>query len=152
MDLTKLQEALDEIFDAELMRHAYTDYARDYEMLIALPVTEPVRLRYLFKYCVEARVSSALAPHIWQVSLDDSLLEWPSPTYEDGHIWGVRSQGLYPGAEIVPDSSTAREWSAALGRDFHEIRVGTNVQVITLVFADLDVTSSRSPGSRGPGG
>ncbi|MFD9942427.1 hypothetical protein ACFWYW_34390 [Nonomuraea sp. NPDC059023] len=151
MDLTKLQEALDEIFDAGLMRHSYTDYARDYEMLIDLPVTEPVRLRYLFKYCVEARVSSALGPHIWRVSLDDSLLEWPSPACE-GYVWSARWQNLYPGAEIVPDSSTAREWSAALGRDFHEIRVGTNVQVITLVFADLDVTSSRSPGSRGPGG
>ncbi|MFI6318318.1 hypothetical protein ACIBG8_12400 [Nonomuraea sp. NPDC050556] len=143
MDTVALQAALDEIFDFALVFHAYTDYMRDYEALIYIPITptttEPVNLRYVFKYCVEAHVSTAVSPKTWQTSLDDSLLGDPEQAV-DGFVWGVRWQNLYPGAEIIVDSAKAREWSAALGIDFHEVRITTEAQVLSLVFSDLEVS------------
>ncbi|WP_185949204.1 hypothetical protein [Microbispora sp. KK1-11] len=40
----------------------------------------------------------------------------------------------------MPDSQQAREWSEALGIDFHEVRFETSGHDITLVFSDLQVT------------
>ncbi|MEO3875393.1 hypothetical protein ABGB18_41980 [Nonomuraea sp. B12E4] len=145
MDVLALQQALDDVFDQALIYHAYTPYMRDYEMIIyatADPRTgvPPAHVRYLFRYCVEANVSTAVRRDMWRKSLDDRLLDHPVSDDLEGYVWGVRWQALYPGAQIVADSVRASEWAEAVGTDFHEVRFETNGHDITLVFSDLQVT------------
>ncbi|MBB2746968.1 UNVERIFIED_ORG: hypothetical protein FHR35_006847 [Microbispora rosea subsp. rosea] len=141
MDVSTLQQALDTVFDQALVYHAYTDYMRDYEMILYLtadPVAgvAPIYLRYLFRYCVEVRTCTSVRRDVWRESLDDRLLGDPGTIDQDGYVWGVKWQCLYPGGTIVPDSQR----SEALGIDFHEVRFETNGHDITLVFSDLQVT------------
>ncbi|MBE3014888.1 hypothetical protein IL992_37810 [Microbispora sp. NEAU-D428] len=145
MDVPTLKQALDNVFDQALVYHAYTDYMRDYEMIVYLasdPVTgvPPMYLRYLFRCCVEVRTCTSVRRDVWRKSLDDRLLGDPGTIGQDGYVWGVKWQCLYPGGRIVFDSQHAREWSEALGIDFHEVRFETNAHDITLVFSDLQVT------------
>ncbi|WP_101789147.1 hypothetical protein [Nonomuraea indica] len=146
MDLSALQQFLDDAFDQALICHGFTDYMRDYEMIIYLPVDSrariaPVHLRYLFRHCMEAHVNTALRRDIWQGSLDDRLLGDPASHEIDGFCWGVRWQNLYPGATIIQDSARARAWGDALGIDMHEVRFEANAHDITLVFSDLQVAT-----------
>jgi hypothetical protein len=145
MNLDQMQEALADIFDQAIEYHGFTDYMRDYEIIIHAtgdPRTgiPPTYLRCLFKYCVEAHVYSAVSPEAWRQSLDDLLIDYEIGKHLDGYVWGVRCQGLYPGAEIVADSERAQHWHDSIGIDFHEVRFETNGHNITLVFSDLEVT------------
>ncbi|MET7460412.1 hypothetical protein [Nonomuraea sp. NPDC005501] len=146
MDLAALQQHLDDAFDQALVYHGYTDYMRDYEMIIYQPVDPrvgiaPVHLRYLFRHCVEAHVKTALRRDIWRDSLDERLLGDPASHEIDGFAWGVKWQNLYPGAKIIHDSERARTWAEDLGNDVHEVRFESNAHDITLVFSDLQVTT-----------
>jgi len=144
MDPLKLQEALDQAFDQALLRHGFVNYARDYQLVIR-PITGagtelmPPALRYLFRYCVQANCVTTVPGHTWRESLDDRLTAYETGVTLNGYLWGVDWQMLYPGAELVADSSTARDWAAAVGIDFHEVRIQTNVHDLTLVFSDLRV-------------
>ncbi|WP_103501695.1 MULTISPECIES: hypothetical protein [unclassified Streptomyces] len=145
MDSAVLKQLLDETFDHVLVHHGYTNYMRDYEVIVyatADPRTgvSPSHLRYLFRYCVEARCETSVPVDTWRVSLDDRLVA-PEPGVElDGYHWGVRWHALYPGAELSPESEAARRWSKALGIDFHEVRIATDAHHVTLLFSDLQVS------------
>lgn len=145
MDAAALQQVLDDVFDQALVHHGYVDYMRDYEAIVyatADPITgiQPTYLRYLFRYCVEARCQTAVDTRIWQISLDDRLTEHASGADLDGFVWGVKWQCLYPGATIVAGSELASTWAAAIGIDFHEVRIETEAHDLTLVFNDLEVS------------
>lgn len=152
MDAASLQVHLDAIFDQGLVYHGYTDYIRDYELFVyctADPRTGvlPEHLRYLFKLCVHAEINTAVSPEIWARSLDERLIDYESGKDLDGYVWGVKWQVLYPGAQVVAGSERAKTWSRKLGVEFHEVRIGTNGNNLTLVFSDLDVTQVE-PGYR----
>ncbi|WP_106396890.1 YxiG-like protein [Actinocorallia populi] len=153
MDVSELQRALDEIFDGAVGHHGFVDYMRDYEVIVhvtADPSTgiPPADLRYLFRYCVHARCETTVSPEIWARSLDDRLTDYATGVDLDGYVWGVKWHSLYPGATIVADSPPARRWTAALGIDFHEVRIETNAHDLTLVFSDLQVTRITEAGER----
>lgn len=144
MDTALLTELLGETFDQALVFHGYTDYLRDYEVVVYMtadPRTgiEPSYLRYLFRYCVEARCESSVSAEIWRVSLDDRLVDRENDADLDGFVWGVRWQRMYPGARLIPESEAARRWTRAVGIDFHEVRIETEAHRLTLVFSDLQV-------------
>ncbi|MFG1823816.1 hypothetical protein ACGFIJ_15140 [Microbispora bryophytorum] len=144
MDPVKLQRALDEVFDHALLRHGFVDYMRDYQLVIHMTAdprtgVAPATLRYLFRYCVQARCATTVAADIWRDSLDDRLTSYQTGVDLDGYVWGVNWQRLYPGATLIADSPTARDWSAAIGIDFHEVRIKTNAHDLTLVFSDLQI-------------
>nr|WP_234337906.1 hypothetical protein [Streptomyces sp. NRRL WC-3725] len=82
----------------------------------------PGHLRYLFRYCVEARCETSVPAETWRISLDD---RWHAP---------------YPGAKLLPESEATRRWSKALGIDIHEVRMETNAHNVTLLFSDLQVS------------
>jgi hypothetical protein len=112
VDVSTLRQALDTVLDQALVYHAYTDYMRDYEMILYLtadPATgvQPVYLRYLFRYCVEVRTRTSVRRDVWRESLDDRLLGDPGTIDQGGYVWGVKWQCLYPGGTIVPDSQRA---------------------------------------------
>ncbi|MEU7748752.1 hypothetical protein [Nonomuraea sp. NPDC049158] len=145
MDAAVLAQMLDETFDHAVVHHGYTDYMRDYEVIVyvtADPRTgvEPAYLRYLFRYCVEARCESSLAPEIWRRSLDDRLIDFETGVDLDGYVWGVKSHDLYPGATVLPESQATRRWAQAVGIDFHEVRLETNAHHLTLLFSELQVS------------
>lgn len=140
-----MQRAFDEVFDQALLFHGYTDYMRDYELIthsVADPATgvPPGFDRYLFRYCVEALVTTTVTPETWTVSLNERLLDHDAAADLDGYVWGVKWQCLYPGAMLLPPSSRTAWWSAAVGIPFHEAVVETNAHKITLVFSHLDVS------------
>ncbi|MET9833995.1 hypothetical protein ABZ078_32925 [Streptomyces sp. NPDC006385] len=65
MDTAVLEQLLDDVFDQAVVHHGHTAYLRDYEVVIhatADPRTgiEPAYVRYLFRYCVEARCETSL--------------------------------------------------------------------------------------------
>jgi hypothetical protein len=81
VDVQQLTEAFDDIFDQALVFHGFTDYMRDYDILVyaaADPRTEiaPKYLRYRFKHCVRASVNSVVTPQTWSRSLDDRLVDF----------------------------------------------------------------------------
>ncbi|MEY9887268.1 hypothetical protein ABIA31_000897 [Catenulispora sp. MAP5-51] len=89
MDLAVLERALDEIFDHGVVYHGFTDYMRDYEVIVhvsADPRTgiAPAHLRYVFRYCVEADCRTTVSPETWRRSLDDRLLE--PDAEQDGYV------------------------------------------------------------------
>jgi hypothetical protein len=140
MHAASIQSALDQLFDQALIFHGFTDYVRDYELVVyeKTAVRPPRLLRCVFKYCVEARVGTP-GPEFWKVSLADHLLQFPhEPT--QGFVWGVKYQELYPGGRVNAESDLARRWSEAVGVEFHEVLIETNCQKITLVASDAEVT------------
>jgi hypothetical protein len=147
MDTAVLEQMLDETFDHAVVHHGYTNYMRDYEVVVhatADPRTgiTPSHRRYLFRYCVEARCETSVPAETWRVSLDDRLVESESGTGADpdGYVWGVKWHCLYPGAKLLPESEATRHWSNALGVDFHEVRMETNAHNLTLLFSALQVS------------
>jgi hypothetical protein len=71
MSRETIVSAFGDVFDHALLFHAFTDYMRDYEMVLyaaAAPSTgnPPEHLRYLFRYCVEANVESVVTAETWR--------------------------------------------------------------------------------------
>jgi hypothetical protein len=145
MDVVALRRALDDVFDQAVVYHGFTDYMRDYEVIVyaaAAPSTgiPPANLRYLFRYCVEVDVRTAVRPEVWKQSLDDRLTDFDTGKDLEGFVWGVKWQNLYPGATVVDNSSRAQAWAESLGIEFHEVRIDSDGHNLTLVFSDLTVT------------
>ncbi|NAS26605.1 hypothetical protein GT755_33635 [Herbidospora sp. NEAU-GS84] len=144
MDPVRLQQALDDVFDQALLSHGFTTYMRDYQLVIHTTADPrsgiaPATLRYLFRFCVQADCTTTVPAEIWRKSQDDRLITYPTGVDLDGYVWGVQWQLLYPGATVVTDSPTARNWAAAVGIDFHEVRIQTNAHDLTLIFSDLRI-------------
>lgn len=144
VDVQQITEAFDDVFDQALLFHGFADYMRDYDLLVYAIADRrtgipPDYLRYRFKYCVRATVTSAVTPETWSRSLDDRLVDVEKGRELDGYVWGVRWQALYPGAKLLPGTSETSAWSARLARPFHEAVIETNGHNICLVFSDLSV-------------
>ncbi len=145
MDIDRLTKMLDEFFDQALVFHAFTPYMRDYELIVyatADPITgiQPAYQRFLFRYCTEATTRSMVPEEIWRRSLDERLIRHETGRDLDGFVWGVNWQCLYPGMRLVGESESAARWQRALGLDFHEVKITTEAQEITLVFSELVIT------------
>jgi hypothetical protein len=148
MDSTAMQAAFDDVFDHAVLFHGFTDYMRDYEIIIYLS-SDPAsgipheQRRLLFKYCVHATVETTLTNDTWKRSWDDRLINYDtgSELYETapGYVWGVKSQDLYPGLKLISASPDADRWSRQLDRPFHQAEAHLNAQRVTLIFSDLEV-------------
>ena len=153
MDGQVLDDALDELYDHALVFHGFTDYTRDYEVIVFLSSDPrsgiaPVHRRYLFKHCVQATVTTMLRAETFAVSMDERYLTFDDADPMLGYVWAVRWQCLYPGGCQNSDSEIAQQWTEAVGVGFFEVELETNVQRITLVFADFsvdDVPSGYTP-------
>ncbi|WP_217247074.1 hypothetical protein [Streptomyces sp. AC602_WCS936] len=143
MDTAELQRTLNEHIEAVVVHHGYTTYMRDYEVIVNVwngPQSPSTYLRYLFRYCVEARCETFLSTDTWRDSLDDQLLDHETADPDlGGYVWGAKYHELY-GAELRLKSEAALRWSKAVGIDFHEVHVETNAHDLTLLFSDLEVS------------
>lgn len=147
-----MQRVLGEARGQALVFHGFTDYMRDYDMIV-FRMTDaqegvPARhVRYRFTHCMLAMVESGLPTKTLLASLDDDLLEPPTGPV-DGFPWGVRWQRFEPGATLIKGSRSARKWSGALKIPMHEVRINVDAHSMTLVFSDLivsDVPSGYRP-------
>lgn len=128
--------------DAAVLRHGFTDYMRDYEILVGarygLPNTDIHR--YQFIGCVESHYETKLGK-IFEQSISDEFVysgpDYPEKPDPDGFIWGVRFADAYPGLKYVEDGKRAEYWSQKTGRKMHEILLETNAYFLRLVFADI---------------
>ena len=146
MDASEIQSAFDDVFDQAVVFHGFTDYMRDYELLIDAIAESRTgirakHLRYRFTHCVRATVTTALSAEIWKRSLDERLIDYELGRELDGYVWGVKSQVLYPGMKLVHESADATRWSHELGIPFHEAATETNGHNFFLVFSDLAVST-----------
>jgi hypothetical protein len=144
VDASQIRAAFDDAFDQALVFHGFSDYMRDYDLFIyttAAPRTgvRPEHLRYRFTHCVKAEVRTAVPAEVWARSLDERLVTYDEGVHLDGYVWGVAWQMLYPGMELVENSSEAGRWSAALGIPFHHAEIRANGHDLDLVFSDLRV-------------
>lgn len=129
-------------FDAAIVRHGFTDYIRDYEIIVAArngPPNTDVH-KYQFIGCVEAHYQTKLNG-LFAQSLSDEFVysgpDYPDKENPDGFIWGVRFADAYPGMEYLETGERAGYWSGLMGRKMHEITVETNAYLLRLVFADV---------------
>lgn len=109
MGTEQITAILDEVFDQAIVYHGFTDYLRDYEVVLfctADPITgiPPAYARLRFKHCVAAEITTAVRADVWAQSLDERLIEYETGVDLDGYVRGVKWQANYPGASLVADS------------------------------------------------
>lgn len=144
--MTTVKELLEQndFYDYAIVRHGFTDYMRDYEIIVHFGFHSGNALeKYQFVGCIEATYSSALSPRVLAQSLaDENVLAGPGTVKGDlpeGYIWGVRYAAVDPGWRYVENGERAMQWSKLMGRKMHEIDINTNVFNLKLVFADIRV-------------
>lgn len=142
--MNPVQELLsrEDFFDAAIMRHGFTDYMRDYEVIVGARGGPPHTdiHRYHFVGCVEAHYETAVSPSTFAASLPDDFVlsgpDYPDKPDPHGFIWGVRYSNAYPGLTYVAGSTRAERWTRTLGVPMHEITLQTEAFTLTLVFAE----------------
>jgi len=130
-------------FDAAILRHGFTDYMRDYEIIVGgrdgPPHTDVHR--YQFVGCVDAIYATAIRPEVFAKSIPDEFVlsgpDYPEKDEPDGFIWGTRWSCAYPGLEYLAPSERAARWSRLLGRPMHEVSIATEAFRLNLVFAEV---------------
>lgn len=137
----KMQEY--DIFDNSILSHGFTDYMRDYRMVVYSMVgSQDVGYwEYLFKACVECNYQTTvttLSVNGWtdDVFIDRDVYE---SSGQNGFLWGLKFSPAYPGWTYVEDSPRASSWADVIGMPMHEVGIETNHFNLTLVFHDLDV-------------
>ncbi|MGC5054520.1 hypothetical protein ACLQ2S_24055 [Micromonospora sp. DT48] len=73
MDAATLKQALDDVFDQVLVYHEFTDYMRDYEVIVYATADPrsgiaPAYLRYVVHYCVEAHCRTTVHGHAFHLT------------------------------------------------------------------------------------
>jgi len=139
----ELQNVLNEwnIFDRAITRHGFTPYNRDYRIEIA-PEGAGEGVEYMFRGCVEAHYENRVVPTAYPAFMDDRFIDhhtWEAAGHPQGFVWSVNFAEAYPGWKYVENSERATSWSHKLGLPMHEVRIETNIYLLTLVFHDLTV-------------
>jgi hypothetical protein len=143
--MATVEQVLDRetFFDAAILKHGFTDYMRDYELIVSgrdgPPHTDVHS--YQFVGCVEAATETRVAPNVFTRSLPDDFVysgpDYPDKGDPDGFVWGVRWSCAYPGLKYVRNGTRASVWSKKLGRPMHEVTIETEAFHLRLVFADI---------------
>lgn len=144
MDSTGLAGVLEAIGEGAVVFHGFTDFARDYDLVVALGDGDrgPPRFRqYRFNCCVAAEVRSSLSPEARRASSTSGVIDGEAEPTD--HVWGMRGQNV-SSATLVSGSSRARQLADVVGIDFHEVRIAAAIHTLTLVFSDVEVTVLRA--------
>jgi hypothetical protein len=138
----EIKEALErgQLFDSAIVRHGFTPYLRDYD-IVAYFGPGPQHL-HRFSHCPLAEVTTAVPDDVWRRSWGDNFIdysEWLKSGEPVGYVWGVCESTAYPGAKYITDSGLAREWTSRLGKPMHEVLIKTNGHNFRLLFHDLGI-------------
>ncbi|MBA4385271.1 MAG: hypothetical protein C0410_11090 [Anaerolinea sp.] len=134
----------EEFSDAAILRHGFTDYMRDYDVIVGArngPPNTDVH-KYQFVGCVEARYETKLGKDFLLSITDDFVFsgpDYPDKPDPNGFIWGVRFAETWVGGGLkyIHSGERAKHWSKIIGREMHEVIIDTNAYVLQLVFADI---------------
>lgn len=145
MNISEVGDVLDKhnFSGAAIVRHGYTDYMRDYDVLVAGIEGPPFSdaHRYQFVMCVYAVVNTNVDEKILFGSFEDELvlsdINQSGDTDKECVHWGVRESTAQFGLELVQNSEIASEWTRKLRRPMSEIRIETEIFRLDLVFAEL---------------
>ena len=124
-----------------ILKHGYTDYMRDYEVLVCSLLGPPWDdlHKYQFVGCVEAHCQSVIDPQIYSDSMSDENIlcaEEESAEQPDGFIWGVRSSEI-PSIDFFQGTDSSDFWSDKLRAPCYEARLVTEAYSLKLVFHEL---------------
>ena len=138
-----------DLFDNAIVRHGFTAYMRDYEIVAELFYGEHRGVfTYLFRGCVEAHYESSIPGGAF--SMDDVLLDLERGQPEGGpdvFMWGVNHANAYPGWTYDAGSERTAAWSKKTGLPMHEVVIETNVYKLSLVFYSLVVEKGGAIGA-----
>lgn len=133
----------EDFYDAAIMRHGFTDYMRDYEIIVGARNGPPNTdmHKYQFIGCVEAHYETKLGRD-FELSIQDDFVysgpDYPNKPDPDGFIWCVRFAETWAGGlKYIDHGERAKYWSKAIGRNMHEVTIETNAYLLRLVFADI---------------
>jgi hypothetical protein len=143
--MTSVFEKIDQenFLASPIIRHGFTDYMRDYEVIVVGRRGEPFDdvHRYLFVGCVEACVATGVEPKTYASSIGDEFVyagpDYPDRPEPDGYIWGVRYSSGLAGIECKPDGARSAEWSRKTDREMYEVWIDTDAFHLALVFFDF---------------
>ena len=121
MDTDGIQKALDDIRGEALVFHGFTDYMRDYDLIVFrisdAQAGHPARhVRYRFTHCVSATVEPGLPRDLLKASTDDRLIQMTPSAGVDGFVWGRGGNRSSPvawrsEAPVWPDVGRSRRGS-----------------------------------------
>lgn len=148
IDLAAHDWSTDPLLNAGVIRHGFTSYMRDYDVIVEVSAPKPddsgsyiaSRLRYRFTHCVEAHVETTVTPDSWRKSWGDEFIdyeEWVAADKPNGYVWGVNWSEAYPGPSCVDASARAGRWTNKLEQPMHEIVIQTNAFLINLICHGL---------------
>ena len=124
--------------DAAILRHGFTAYNRDYDILFSLYGGGKYLLR--FSHGPEVTTTTICCDkQAWSdVFIDYN--EWLAAGEPDGWVWGTCWSGAYPGLRYIDNSPRAKELSERIGKQMHEVIIETDAFDIWIVFYDFTVT------------
>ena len=127
-----------DIFDQEILEHGFTKNNRDYNIIVSMPNDESYE--FYFVGCVELNYKNILPRQ--DLFLDEILTEKDVERFWEGnggrYFW-VEFSVLYPGLEIIDNSSITEKWEKLFNKSFHHIRITTNVFELEIVFNKIKV-------------
>jgi hypothetical protein len=155
-NLRRRIEEDERFLDSAVVSHGFTDYLRDYDVVIdvpaALPPEVPIgettgsyiegRYRYRFTHCPEAHIVSAVGHDVWRRSWDEVFTDyeaWEAAGNPEGFVWGVKWADAYPGLSYCVDGALAAAWTDRVGHEMHEVAIETNAFTLRLVCHDLRI-------------
>ena len=125
-------------YDADILRHGFTAYNRDYDILFSLYGGGKYLLRFSHVPEVTTTTLSSIM-HVWSdVFIDYD--EWLAAGEPLGWVWGTCVSGIDPGLSYIDNSPRAKLWSERLGHQMHEVIIETHVFDLRIVFYDFTVT------------
>ncbi len=131
------------LFDIAILGHGYTDYMRDYDILVeANWNNNKGRFLYRFSHCVDVNLKTRLADENWRTSWDNLFIDyekWQMAGEPDGFLWGVKWSMAYPGLEFDDEALDVKDWSSRLEKEMHAVIIETNVFLLRLVFHGVKV-------------
>jgi hypothetical protein len=125
-----------------IVRHGYTDYMRDYEIISANydGIYQRGYNLHQFVGCVSASVTTQVPADIYKRSLPDEFVRagprHPNEIEPEGFIWGVRFSTSLCGIEVMDDEEVGR-WRNLLKLPLHKALVRTEVFDLELIFSEL---------------
>ena len=132
-----------DLFDGAVLKHGFTSYMRDYELIAEILGDEKLGVesgvyRYQFTHCPHVQVLTRIGDDVWPESWSDLNLDaeqWDGL----GFLWSVSWAGAYPGLLYEEHSKLAAEWTNRLHHTMHEVKVETNVYLLQVIFHTLTV-------------
>lgn len=123
-----------------IVRHGYTDYMRDYEIIVCSLLGPPWDdlHKYQFVGCVETHCQSVVDPAMYAASISDLNVTCIDEGDEQpaGFIWGTRSSEL-PSIDFFKDTASSDAWSRKLAMSCYEARLVTEAYSLKIIFHEL---------------